>query len=138
MLERPIAMAQPEPKHWRSAVLGASGNRKDRAVEIAPNEWLPFQLPFAQRKRIVLLELGHKYKRSAKVSLDNIAEFTVALRHRDIIKASDRVQVKAEYSIRYPQEQVLDDGHQKPKTYEEIVKRYGEGLGLSLETDLFG
>lgn len=122
-------------------MLGAGGNNaQDRAVEVAPQEWLPFQLPFAQRKRIVLLELGHRYKRSSKVSLDNIAEFTVALRHKDVIKASDRVQVKSEYSIVYPQDSGTGSNKEsstlKRKNYSQLVTLYGQGLGLSLETDL--
>jgi hypothetical protein len=63
---------------------------------VAPHEWQPFQLPFARSKRHVYLDLGPAHKPSAKLPLDQIGEYAVSVRHQELIKASDRVQVQSE------------------------------------------
>jgi len=129
LLERSLALVQPEPRGWgnrdpgpggpgHDAASGRSSGRyssssagngsggsglpRDRAAHVAPFEWAPFQLPFARAKRQVALDLGEAYQRSARLPLDQIGEFTVALRRQAGISDRDRVKVQAEYDVHYP------------------------------------
>ena len=129
LLERSLALVQPEPRGWgnrdpgpggpgHDAASGRSSGRyssssagngsggsglpRDRAAQVAPCEWAPFQLPFARAKRQVALDLGEAYQRSARLPLDQIGEFTVALRRQAGISDRDRVKVQAEYDVHYP------------------------------------
>ena len=144
LLERPLALVQPEPRGWNSRDLGpsagearsssevtsaaakkhaASGSNRpylggspeygggkgdafflprDRATQVSPFEWAPFQLPFARGKRHVMVDLGDEYKNSACLPVDQTGEYTVALRQQELISDSDRVKVQSEYDIHYP------------------------------------
>ena len=128
LLERPIAVAQPEKRSWRR------GSGDNRAVQVAPSEWAPFQLPFAYSKRHVYVDLGPAFKPSAKLPLDMIGEYTISLRHEELIKASDRAQIESEYTIHYPFGGSAGSGRNLDAS--SVKKAASDGIGLFLETDV--